>query len=1658
MSASNEAIEAALQKVIDPSRLSVAVAPYVPPSVVQYNTASKPTQWVRQASSEMPETEDVFLGVQRLQPGSVSILKQQHLGSGAFGLVYKGDWRKRPVAIKEVNMEHAQKNLGLTREQVLETLLWEMSRLSTVNHSNLVQFYGIYEEEDKTYLVMEFCEGGNLQSILKKNPSWSLRWQWALQISQGLAYLHHQGILHRDLKAENVLLDKYGRARLADLGVAQVDALLQRKEALVVAQGLQDQRFKAPEALQSNVASQATDIYALGLVFWQLCTGKEPAILTKAIQKQMAIGIREAFPDDCPFAFKQLILECWQPDPHKRPSLEAIIQQLKGGALSSLHPQALWVKACEQIEGLVHTKNADILKYIPPYLTDYKVEEDIEAFWGRLEANGIHIQEENAEERKDSAEDKKVAKSVLSTLEQTYEDFFSSEQGSTLLLLGESGLGKSLSTYQLAKHLLSQCWQYLQNPEGKKVPYFPVLLRPTISRWHTSELQDAFTKGLNAFGIPIAVMREFRWLVIVDGYDECQADTAPQNLPHLLGLDVLSNAKLLVTCRPNTVNYLELHSRFAFNGQLTTRYFLPFNVGQLLSYLNSDLHWDRETESTYRQKIEQFTDLRAVLRNPFVLSLFAQGFETIVTKDLNQINRWQIYEGFVEHWFNTHQGLLSNTLQKLLQEKYSNLLRSFTAFAAQVAFSAFNQSSIYLEEGQTKALGMAWTEVSQCTQKDSAGIFQARQQCLSDAERRRAVLTEQDYMQIMQNRTQRFLNGLPLRNRTQYFEFSHKSFFDYFIAKRIIQLRVKEPEIIVAEGLELLNHRPIQEEVGALNFIVEGWNKSQVQSLIEPLFQMIDSSKQDAGIAQASANAATILNAVHIPFSGRDLTSIKIPGADLEEMVADSTNFSRADLRGVNLKHAFVNNSCFAGTMLENANFGEMPYFLSKNDVTSIALLDNNNNPLLIVGGRDGKLYIWDLQTAQLLQSEEVHVPENFSFLERLSGTIGNVSVACVLRDHFASGGSDGMIYIWKREGNLFAKAFSYQTDIQIRKIVCSNNNKFLALGGKMGLQIRNLDENYRVSVNETRVIVDHLLFSASDSILVSASSASTQSYVYTWDVQTGDLLARLDEKNEISEISFLNNENVVAIGTRNSGVILWGHEKNQVISRVKDNSARTSTNGMVFLPQKQSLLICNERGVQLLDINTHRFTEIYFYPVEKLVSIGVIAGRNYVAYCMHKVRSSDKSENKKQIKIMDVEKLFPKTREIIDVSKVVFDTKRSGFIVSSEETIYFFDPNTFSVSKVCKYKDRCNPAVSNRGKIAFLKGNEVVLLDTTSLEVYYSFPEEYQVSHLQFSSDGTLLAVVAGNAVYIHDVIHKKNIDIFKSQERSIKAVCISNDNMLLATGSDEKTVCLWDIKDKKILQRFHAICEGYDLTYNRGVLCLTFSKNNEFIVSGSMDGIIRIWNVRQGKLISTINGHGASVTNIKFSNDGRRLISGGLDARVFVWDISTGKPLQEIKDFYNGVITFDISTDDTWLAVGSIDRTLRIYRSNEENLYLLQWRTVGGFSAEFANTHDALLSSRNAAFLRQCGTIGTSIVRNDVPRRIYSREEKNFENSVAHSLSRSSGNPLNVGVVQENSIPKPPLAFSANMKSLSKLQSGPIDQQQSTAPINKKRSCQIM
>jgi hypothetical protein len=283
-------------------------------------------------------------------------------------------------------------------------------------------------------------------------------------------------------------------------------------------------------------------------------------------------------PEDCPESFKQLILDCWQLEPEKRPTAEKLVSRLKalGAEFEPYHYNL--IKACERLEQLIHPKRKEALAYIPPFITERAVEGPIENYWDKWETS-------------------KEGPNPPLKLADISSKFIKSPGCSTLLLLGEAGLGKTLTTYLLADQLLSRWWAHIN--KGEVAPEcLPIFIRPTLPNWSHKALKGAYLNAIEAYGLKGIPM-----LAFIDGYDEIQMDEEPLNVVEHLGLSDYNNVKLVVTCRPNTVEAKLLNERFNFKGNLQTYHFLPFSLEQLLGYLKEQLSWEETTKEAYKKTL-----------------------------------------------------------------------------------------------------------------------------------------------------------------------------------------------------------------------------------------------------------------------------------------------------------------------------------------------------------------------------------------------------------------------------------------------------------------------------------------------------------------------------------------------------------------------------------------------------------------------------------------------------------------------------------------------------------------------------------------------------------------------------------------------------------------------------------------------------------------------------------------------------------------------------------------------------------------------------------------------------------------------------------------------------------------------------------------------
>jgi serine/threonine-protein kinase len=193
----------------------------------------------------------------------------QKIGEGGMGSVFRAQDRvlKRHVALKFIRQDFQHDNEAVAR------FIREAQAASHLRHEGIVAIYDIHVKEP-IYIAMEFVEGGNLRDWLKKGPCPMKQAQaLAVQICDALGYAHQRGIVHRDIKPDNILTVKGGGIKIADFGLARVE---EGGGMTKTGQVMGTPRYMAPEQILGKPVDGRTDQYAVGIMLYELLTGAVP--------------------------------------------------------------------------------------------------------------------------------------------------------------------------------------------------------------------------------------------------------------------------------------------------------------------------------------------------------------------------------------------------------------------------------------------------------------------------------------------------------------------------------------------------------------------------------------------------------------------------------------------------------------------------------------------------------------------------------------------------------------------------------------------------------------------------------------------------------------------------------------------------------------------------------------------------------------------------------------------------------------------------------------------------------------------------------------------------------------------------------------------------------------------------------------------------------------------------------------------------------------------------------------------------------------------------------------------------------------------------------------------------------------------------------------
>ncbi|XWS53947.1 hypothetical protein CRYUN_Cryun10bG0044400 [Craigia yunnanensis] len=284
------------------------------------------------------------------------------IAHGTYGTVYRATYDNQDVAVKL--LDWGEDGIATTAETAAlrASFRQEVAVWHKLDHPNVTKFVGASMGTSNLKIpsknpsadshnslpsraccvVVEYLPGGTLKQYLIRNRRRKLTFmvvvQLALDLSRGLSYLHSRKIVHRDVKTENMLLDAHRNLKIADFGVARVEA--QNPRDMTGETGTLG--YMAPEVLDGKPYNRRCDVYSFGICLWEIycCDMPYPdlsfADVSSAVVRQ---NLRPEIPRCCPSSLANIMRKCWDANPEKRPEMDEVVRMLeavdtrKGGGM-----------------------------------------------------------------------------------------------------------------------------------------------------------------------------------------------------------------------------------------------------------------------------------------------------------------------------------------------------------------------------------------------------------------------------------------------------------------------------------------------------------------------------------------------------------------------------------------------------------------------------------------------------------------------------------------------------------------------------------------------------------------------------------------------------------------------------------------------------------------------------------------------------------------------------------------------------------------------------------------------------------------------------------------------------------------------------------------------------------------------------------------------------------------------------------------------------------------------------------------------------------------------------------------------------------------------------------------------------------------------------
>ncbi|WP_372370901.1 protein kinase [Candidatus Uabimicrobium sp. HlEnr_7] len=567
--------------------------------------------------------------------------------------------------------------------------------------------------------------------------------------------------------------------------------------------------------------------------------------------------------------------------------------------------------------------------------------------------------------------------------------------------------------------------------------------------------------------------------------------------------------------------------------------------------------------------------------------------------------------------------------------------------------------------------------------------------------------------------------------------------------------------------------------------------------------------------------------------------------------------------------------------------------------ITSVAF--NHSGEKVASTAKDNSIRIWNTSTGKQTRETFVH-----------TDTITTIAFH-PNKNLLASGSYDRSIKLWDLESNQNAALFGHNDDIT--QVIVHPSGNFFASGAK--------DNNVCIweipSGNQKKVLSNHkgaitaIAYNKSGRLLASGSEDNT---ICIWN--QNKLLFVFDKhKATINKLLFHPQKNLLASASDDNTVCLWDIKKGRLLAKFSGHTAPVIS--LFFFKNKPFLFSgSKDRKIALWNLETKQLVKMYR---KHRAWVTDLKGNN--EFCIS--TSSDSNAILWNNRFVEQQRF----KHSSDISAIDFHYRRSIFATSAGSNVYLWDYNGTRVFKLQGHRSWVKGISFRSGtdELASSSSDKSICIWNTNSgrKIKQLKKHNSDVNGVIYTANGNYLVSFSKNDLIIWNAHTKKVITrIIAGHTDKINDICFSPDGKKLASVSDDGLVKIWDIATKKVITQF----EGH----NSGIKSVDYSPKGKYLATASSDKTIRIWDVERGKANWVLFGHEDVVHEVSYNTSGNAVATASKDGTVKIWNIATGKANITLENM-NNVRSLKYSKDSQMLTIAA-NNDIRLWDISSESM----------------------------------------------------------------------------------------------------------------------------